>query len=889
VHFRSIIISAILLPLSTEIPVVLQNPKGPRNLKLAVNKTFGFSMNSLQLFVVVIFALHLPGLTLCLRCDGGNCFNPYEKGCLISIAEDRNEVDKLETAISRNRFQEFGRVCNSNDEDDNNSHCDKIDLSYRYDEVRIAPGNWESSLYLSWILQILLSELMRVPTTIELGLNDKKHESAISSFYDRESRITYPDLTYGWDSLKEAHLKNGSCEDAEKPCAHIIPEMWYANKNGTRIEDEEYIFLTKRNGLTGQMGYYIPKFTAKKHPEFVSHFGLSNKPQKLSEVFKTPISWGEYCSSTADCSDQNKNEVATRQPSDSEKDKYFVDGFYKGFFKDNKCDINNVNDCNGHFVNIGCKWTSFAESQFYWQNISLASAGPLPNGAYSGSQLIEIMNASNATKSDVLLWWYEPEILHVTFDKTPMELQRVELPHATPACLEHRAEHKNEICSAILEERQGSAVGSCDYPFLELKMAISAGLNSTVNEGLNVGNVQLRIAKEMLKSPSLDFLSSFEMGALSMKNLMNGIPGDNTIHRIDRDDYEMGFVSRKVVCTWVYDNIDDLIENIPTQYPRFFQRTENKILFGAALWVGILTILSIIIITMFALKLKMKETVKFYGVDCWIWILFGFTLNSAIAVLQLFGIACGVAHWFTMFGYIFELAPILIKQCAINKSIRHSHVHQGADIQSKSLNKALTAIILLTIALLAVGSILEPRELMTLARLKVPGDEHNVSIGVYCAAKNSSIWRFVNVIIVSIMLCVNLVLACQSRRYFDNFEESQGLSLMIFSHIVFIVIRSGFMYVEKVGGILPSSREDLQSLLCCLDVLFAMPLYFGPKFSAALNPRAPTSKRGLLSTTNTKAREDPEEEECNNREEELFSLNLEEMPPISSLARTHFE
>ena len=77
---------------------------------------------------------------------------------------------------------------------------------------------------------------MRVPTTIELGLNDKKHENAISSFYDRESRIIRPDLTYGWDSLKEAHLKNGKCEDAEKPCAHIIPEMWYELKNGTKIE-----------------------------------------------------------------------------------------------------------------------------------------------------------------------------------------------------------------------------------------------------------------------------------------------------------------------------------------------------------------------------------------------------------------------------------------------------------------------------------------------------------------------------------------------------------------------------------------------------------------------------------------------------------------------------
>lgn len=298
--------------------------------------------------------------------------------------------------------------------------------------------------------------------------------------------------------------------------------------------------------------------------------------------------------------------------------------------------------------------------------------------------------------------------------------------------------------------------------------------------------------------------------------------------------------------------------------------------------------------TIFALKLKMKDTAKFYGVDCWTWILFVFALNSAIAVLQLFGIACGVAHWFAMLGYTFELAPILIKQYAINKLIRHSHVHQSAEIQSKGLNKALTVILILTITLLTAGSILKPRELMTLARLKVPGDEHTVSVGKYCAPKDSKIWMLINVIILCLMLCVNAVLACQSRRYFVNFEESQGLSIMIFSHIVFIVIRIGFMAVDRVGGVLPSSVQVLESLLICLDVLFAMSLYFGPKFSAALNPtrRAPTTTRILLSTTNTKStkgKEDPEEDEGKHREEELFSLNLEEMPPVSSLARTYFE
>lgn len=119
-------------------------------------------------------------------------------------------------------------------------------------------------------------------------------------------------------------------------------------------------------------------------------------------------------------------------------------------------------------------------------------------------------------------------------------------------------------------------------------MAISGGLNSMVNEELDVKDARRRRSNEILKSPSLDFLSSFEIGALSMKNLMNRIPAESSNLRIDEDNHKMGYVvSRKAVCTWVYDNIDELIENIPSQYPRFFQQTENKILFGAVLCVGI--------------------------------------------------------------------------------------------------------------------------------------------------------------------------------------------------------------------------------------------------------------------------------------------------------------
>lgn len=68
-------------------------------------------------------------------CRDGICENPFSKGCLQTLAR-RNLDDK---------HYNF-RVCNSADGKDSN---DCIPPKFEYDEVRIAPGNWESSILVS--------------------------------------------------------------------------------------------------------------------------------------------------------------------------------------------------------------------------------------------------------------------------------------------------------------------------------------------------------------------------------------------------------------------------------------------------------------------------------------------------------------------------------------------------------------------------------------------------------------------------------------------------------------------------------------------------------------------------------------------------------------------
>ena len=79
-------------------------------------------------------------------------------------------------------------------------------------------------MLLSWLLQILLSELLDVPATIETGLPD-----AQLNFYDPRSPFGYG-LSNHWDSFRRANKLEGDCTaasknpDAYESCAHVVPE-----------------------------------------------------------------------------------------------------------------------------------------------------------------------------------------------------------------------------------------------------------------------------------------------------------------------------------------------------------------------------------------------------------------------------------------------------------------------------------------------------------------------------------------------------------------------------------------------------------------------------------------------------------------------------------------
>ena len=166
-------------------------------------------------------------------CEDGFCTNPFQSGCLKTMAKQYGKKKKIRFA----RAFDKERICNSNDAEDQKhtpprkkyDSCRKSTLNdiFTYDEVRLAPSKRISATFLSWIHQILLTEIMEVPTTMEHG--DGSRGTGEVSFYDRTNgfkAVSSGFATNVVDALLEADNNDGDCSQTESPCAHVLPDVW---------------------------------------------------------------------------------------------------------------------------------------------------------------------------------------------------------------------------------------------------------------------------------------------------------------------------------------------------------------------------------------------------------------------------------------------------------------------------------------------------------------------------------------------------------------------------------------------------------------------------------------------------------------------------------------
>jgi hypothetical protein len=277
-------------------------------------------------------------------------------------------------------------------------------------------------LFETWILQILMSEVLQVPTSVETSVPNHT-----LNFYDMESRIQYgvsddfECLTRSFEvgDCRRVKNNNDQSNNEYQSCCHFIPELWYLDSDVLDpLMDKGTIEWPLPMGTIGEDHWYIPKFTAERDPTLSSYLGLAQSRQRLAERFLRPTTWRDYCSQVADCDTDDGGgdssaTIAQRSPApdDPNGDRFFVPGLYQGHFRataKNDC-TNFPSSCSGHMFDYPCDWSSYARQQAYHLGIAVEGDGSEVGGGYTYEQLVDALLAANATKSDILIYWWTPE------------------------------------------------------------------------------------------------------------------------------------------------------------------------------------------------------------------------------------------------------------------------------------------------------------------------------------------------------------------------------------------------------------------------------------------------------------------------------------------------
>lgn len=723
--------------------------------------------------------------------------NPFASGCLKAMSKKYNNTDFL--------HEKYTRECNS---DDKSTETSCKHGFFNYDEIRIAPGNWESSILLSWVYQILMSELLDVPVTID------SNGMGLSSFYDKSSGFVYSDVAYNLDSLKIAHDYNGDCisalADGKTSCAHIIPEVWVGPSETIKQgQDEGYLLPTETNGMIGQLGLFIPTHTAMKDWSLTSHHGLSNNRTKMAEHFGRPTSWREYCSNISNGNCTNDDGVAARMPvNEDEGSSYYIKGLFNGHFEKDDC-VAHPQTCTGYFVNAPCTWSTYAEAQMFWNNISLISDGTVgENKGYTYTQMIQILHASNQTKEDLLMWWFLPDMTAQLFSDTPSSLYHVKLPKATQACLEARPQDK---CSSDKDKRLGSRIGSCDYALNPLKKVISKGL-----ETMTLAN------DEINRSPSLAFLNQINVPATALDEILQDWVTASA----------NPFNARLAVCEWVYSNIEYLERQLPPSYPRTVNQDEYSIsLLSVAVSFGVIALVITLSSAAITIYRRDHRILTYSRVDFLLFILVGFffvTIASVLKATNPSPISCSISQWAVTLGFTLQFVPLLIKIAAINRITHQSLSMNRVNFKMKNLKKVVFSMIFLIIVYLSIWTFFDAN---TKVLRQVFSDRENgiVDTSVKCAS-SSSIWNIVSFVWEGVLLLCILVLALQSESLIAELNESQSLTLMVYTHFLFLVLRLIVGWMGLLDLIMGNIERGIISLLLSLDSILCIVIYFGEKF-----------------------------------------------------------
>ena len=756
----------------------------------------------------------------------GRCSNPFTAGCLRSFANGTEFAPNMSALIRETLMNR--RVCNSEDRRSaaaaNGSSLDCRTPPFAYPEIRVHNGNWDSRVFYSWIIQIFLSEFLQVPVRVGLA-----NETAQASFYSPDAEMSFSTQAYAFEEIKVANRLGGHCERTTKSCIHVMPEVWIGQeKRWQQAFVQGQIDQVHDNGEVGKISWYIPFYTARQYPEFTVFEGLAGNRDKLAQIFLRPTAWGDYCRDVSSTQCAEPDGVATRKPLNQEEEAvYYANGTYTGHFRateKNDCG-KNPHNCTGHIASPGCSWDTYVEGQAYYNNISLESDGNDGyDGGYAYTHMLQIWKAAAVTKSHIIMWWWTPDASIEEYRGSDFEFQRILLPDPTLQCKESRIT-PSERCSADPLVRRGTKQGSCDNEFSSLQKIIARSLREMT--------FQVPLADQ---SPAYQAIINLRINQLQM----------DAMFRQWVEKGMTGLGAREVVCDFVFENKEQLIQYFPRGFPRILRdrNAYKRVPLYVAQAAGALALLYLVLAFAGVIWWRNSAPFAFAQRTFMLLILFGLVLVSIGSVLYALEPQDGVClsqMWMVTLGYTMELVPLLVKVAAINRlMVTATHSFRRIRIEPQRLMATVAIVACLVCVLLMVYSIVDPPR-RKIDRYLMDSGQNSVQVLVSCQSGWIA-WSIVALCWEGLLIVAAVVLAFQSRKVKVEFNSSTNLGILIYSHFVFFALRVLLFYVaDRAHSTQPFIAPDVlaaaTSFLLSIDVVIAVTVYVLPKLIAAKYPK----------------------------------------------------
>lgn len=741
-------------------------------------------------------------------CVEGRCTNPYyDKGCLAQKLPNWDRV----------------RVCTSEDTPETKElgYCRESNLGYP--EIRIHAQNWESSFFGTWILQIVLSEMLDVPVSVETGVAGMN-----VNLYDPTSRTDFG-TGYDWDSMRNVYDSSGDCvsiysedPDSFKTCAHVIPEMWVEGLNRAReVIDSGIVEAPIALGALGGQYWFVPRFTAERYPDFMNYLGLQGdeRRRQLAEIFKRPTTWKDYCEQESPTNCTSYDGVATRPPETPGEDgAMFMEGLYTGFFRKtekNDCEAN-PDTCSGHFADYPCGWTSYTQQQAFHLDIGVEI------NIYTYSQLVQIWAAANATKSDLMAYWWHPEGLFQTYEGTSAEHTRITLTRPSQECLDNRVD-PFERCGTDYEKLVGSPLGSCDTAPQSLTKVLSKTLKQ-ISEDPEV--------PQELWSPAFKTTAAYQISELHLQDIFSAW--------YDMKVDKWGYDPRAATCQWVVDNFDLVESFIPATHPRALEKgVSNRTIHAILQGIGVLAIFATLVTMCLTWVRRRKASIYHTQVVYMMLVeagLVAIVLGAIIKIQTPSEFSCEAAPWFVNLGYVLVILPTAIRAYEINKLAIAGKQMQRVHVSTKRFF-GITSLGLLCVALFcALWWILDEAVVSyrySLVNRQNVRNEQIIESTEHCSSE-SQVWYAISLAWPACLLIFAILVTFLGGRDRDGINDTKILSALLLCHILFVSMRTMVWIIDQSANLGDMSQYD--TVLLIADCVTTLSVFLAPKvFSREAN------------------------------------------------------